>query len=98
VAWSLEKRTELRASSDAFIARVGAEFRVKDRHRIKPGIGESTRALLRRVPDCLLIADPAAQDLLHLGLLAKQKQVPSHHVPDLPYRATAIIREVREDG
>jgi hypothetical protein len=50
------------------------------------------------VPDCLLIADPAAQDLLHLGLLAKQKQVPLHHVPDLPYRATAIIRDVRDDG
>jgi hypothetical protein len=98
VAWSLEKRAELSATSDAFIARVGEEFGVRDRHRIKPGIGESTRALLRRVPDCLLIADPAAQDLLHLGLLAKQKQVPIHHVPDLPYRATAIIREVREDG
>lgn len=98
VEWSLKRREGLRAASEAFIARVGGEFRVANRHRIKPGIGESTRALLRRVPDCLLIADPAAQDLLHLALLAKQKQVPVHHVPDLPYRATAIIREVREDG
>jgi len=98
VEWSLTKREELRAASDAFLARVGGEFRVADRHRIKPGIGESTRALLRRVPDCLLIADPAAQDLLHLALLSKQKQVTVHHVPDLPYRAAAIIREVREDG
>ena len=98
VDWSLARRAELRTTAEAFIARVGREFQVADRHRIKPGIGESTRALLRRVPDCLLIADTAAQDLLHLGLLAKQKQVPVHYVPDLPYRATAIIREVREDG
>jgi hypothetical protein len=98
VDWSVERRTELRAKSEALVARVQREFGVADRHRIKPGIGESTRALLRRVPECLLIADPAAQDLLHLGLLADQKRVPVHHVPDLPYRATAIIREVREDG
>jgi hypothetical protein len=98
VDWSVERRTELRAKSEALVARVQREFGVADRHRIKPGIGESTRALLRRVPECLLIADPAAQDLLHLGLLADQKRVPVHHVPDLPYRATAIIREVREDA
>jgi hypothetical protein len=98
VDWNREKRSGLRAASEAFVNRVAADFQVADRHRIKPGIGESTRALLRRVPDRLLVADPTAQDLLHLGLLAKQKQVPLHHVPDLPYRATAIIREVREDG
>lgn len=97
VTWGAGKRAELQAASDAFIARVSGEFGVSNRHRIKPGIGESTRALLRRVPERLLIADPSARDLLHLGLLAQQKQVPVHHVPDLPYRATAIIREVRDD-
>ena len=96
-AWDAHKRTLLREASEDFISRVAREFEVTSRHRIKPGIGESTRALLRRVPDCLLVADPEAQDLLHLGLLAQHKQVPVHHVPDLPYRATAIIREVRDD-
>jgi hypothetical protein len=97
VDWDLSKRAELQAASAAFVSWVGKEFQVAHRHRIKPGIGESTRALLRRVPDRLLVADPAAQDLLHLVLLAQQKQVTVHHVSDLPYRATAIIREVRDD-
>jgi hypothetical protein len=98
VDWGAARRAELRAASANFVSWVGKEFHVAHRHRIKPGIGESTRALLRRVPDRLLIADPTAQDLLHLVLLARQKQVPVHHVPDLPYRATAIIREVRDDA
>lgn len=98
VRWDCAKRTQLQAASESFLAWVAGEFGVGNRHRIKPGIGESTRALLRRVPERLLIADPTARDLLHLGLLAQQKQVPLHHVPDLPYRATAIIREVRDDA
>lgn len=96
VDWAAEKRAALRRASEAFLARMALEFGVANRHRIKPGIGESTRALLRRVPDRLLVADATAQDLLHLVLLAEQKQVPVHHVSDLPYRATAIIREVRD--
>jgi hypothetical protein len=98
VEWGPAKRAALREVSEVFINRVAREFRVPDRHRIKPGIGESTRALLRRVPECLLVADPSAQDLLHLGHLATQKRVPVHHVPDLPYRATALIRGVRENA
>jgi hypothetical protein len=97
VDWHLEKRAALRSVSEAFLARMAVEFGVENRHRIKPGIGESTRALLRRVPDRLLVADTTAQDLLHLVLLAELKQVTVHHVSDLPYRATAIIREVRDN-
>lgn len=97
VDWNLERRAELRAASETFLNVLQRDFGVGDRHRIKPGIGESTRALLRRVPDCLLVSDPGAEDLAHLMLLAKKKGVPVQLVPGMPYRATAIIREVRGD-
>jgi len=98
VEWSTQKRADLRATSEAFLSAVQGDFKVAERHRIKPGIGESTRALLRRVPHRLLVADPGAEDLAHLMLLASQKKVPVHHVRSMPYRATAIIREVHGDA
>jgi hypothetical protein len=98
VDWNLERRAGLRGTSEAFLSALQRDFGVTDRNRIKPGIGESTRALLRRVPDRLLVADPEAEDLAHLMLLAKSKNVPVHTLPEMPYRATAIIRAVREDA
>jgi len=97
VEWPPERRAELNSVSEAFLAEVSNKFGVLDRNRIKPGIGESTRALLRRVPERLLVADPFAQDMLHLQLLAEEKNVAVHHIPHLPYRAAVIIRTLGGD-
>ncbi len=67
---------------------------IRDANRIKPGIGEATRVLLRRLPERVIISDPADPALAHLLALADEKGVPLTVDPDLPYRAVSLIKEV----
>ena len=62
-------------------------------NRIKPGVGEATRVLLRRVPGLLLLRDGARPEIAHLLQLAGEKDVPVCVDPALPYLAAALIGE-----
>lgn len=73
---------------DAMLKRTGA----KDMNRIKPGIGEATRALLRRVPERLFVREPEATEVGHLTSLAAQRGVVVEVDSSLPYRACAVIK------
>jgi len=85
-----------RALADRAIDRIAARFGIRDRNRIKPGIAEATRAILRRRPDRILIrsgdGNPDLAAPLHL---CRKDGVPFMNVPELigPYRAVTIIRE-----
>ncbi len=77
---------------DRLVAILMADHGVTDRNRIKAGIAETTRAMLRRVPQCLLLADPAAADVAHLVHLAREKRLAITPLPPgSAYRAAAII-------
>ena len=86
-----------RASAAALDALV-AECCLADRHRIKPGLAEATRALLRRVPDRLLLRNPGSADVAHLRLLAAQAGVTPERRPDLPFQAVAVIKSVGRES
>lgn len=80
---------------DEMISEIQARFGVADRNRVKPGIAEATRALLRRVPDRLLVRDADDPDVAHLMLLAKAKGVALERLAkESPFRAVAVIRAV----
>jgi hypothetical protein len=90
-----EKRAD---ACSGMVAGLMQELGLKDRNRIKPGIAEATRAVLRRVPDRLLIADPADPDVAHLVHLARQRHVGVKALPaGTGYRAVAIIRTLGRD-
>ncbi|MDN7244993.1 cysteine protease StiP family protein [Planococcus shenhongbingii] len=63
---------------------------------IKPGVGETTRVLLRRSPWKVLVNDLEHPDVQHLLVLAKEKNVPVELVPELFYRAIGLIRSGKE--
>lgn len=63
---------------------------------IKPGIGEATRVLLRRLPERLLVRNRSDADVQHLLRLATEKGVAIEVDADLPYHAAALIRSVRD--
>lgn len=75
-----------------FIADMMARTGITNRNYVKPGVGEATRVLLRRVPDCLYLQDASAPETQHLVALAREKSVPVVVDRDLPYKATAIIK------
>ena len=89
-------RPEAAALCDRAVAELMARFGVTDRNRIKPGIAEATRAVLRRVPERLLLRDPKDPDVRHLIHLAGEKGVGIDRLPaEFPFRAVSLIRNVQ---
>jgi len=76
----------------AYIEEARHRYGISDVNLIKPGIGEATRVLLRRVPRLLVLRDPANPAVAHLRLLAEEKKVPVEIDPALPYLAVSLIR------
>jgi hypothetical protein len=76
----------------ACVQRITAEYGIGDVNLVKPGVGETTRVLLRRVPWKVLVhAGAPAADLAHVRLLAAQRGVPVEEVPDLAYNCVGLI-------
>nr|WP_205843652.1 cysteine protease StiP family protein [Nakamurella deserti] len=65
---------------------------------VKPGVGETTRVLLRRTPDRVLVRDLNNPDHAHIRLLAGQRGVPVEVVPDLAYACVGLIEQVTADA
>lgn len=74
------------------------QFGIRDINLIKPGIGEATRVLLRRVPWRILIREGSRSDpsLTHLIRLAQEKQVPVEDYPLRHYKACGLIRKLAD--
>jgi hypothetical protein len=87
---------KLRVQSSALLERLMREFEIDNRNYIKPGIGEATRALLRRTPRVLLLSDLAAPEVQHLRLLAQESGVPIQFDPESPLHAAAIIQRLSD--
>lgn len=90
--WSATDRARAAAISTAFVEAMMQRTGITDRNRVKPGIGEATRALLRRMPERLFLRDPQDGDVGHLVALASSKGIAVETLADLPYSACAIIK------
>lgn len=71
-------------------------FDVNNLNRVKPGIAEATRAVMRRVPDHVLVRKLADSDVQLLLHLTQKAGIPVEEVGDVlgPYRAVTIIRSL----
>lgn len=79
------------------VREIGRRFHISDINLIKPGIGEATRVLLRRLPWKLLVY--RLDDELHLGhlyQLAREKGVTLVEYPLRCYKACGLIRCVAD--
>ncbi|MEU3099827.1 cysteine protease StiP domain-containing protein, partial [Streptomyces sp. NPDC006967] len=75
----------------AAVERISEEYGIHDVNLVKPGVGETTRVLLRRVPWKVLARAGAGSDLDHVRLLAGQRGVPVEEVDGLPYTCVGLI-------
>jgi hypothetical protein len=80
------------------VERLSAVYGIGDLNLIKPGVGETTRVLLRRMPWRVLIRPDAVPELRHVLLLAAQRGVPVEEVPDLAYRCVGLIHPAYTRG
>lgn len=75
-----------------------AEHGLPSVNLVKPGVGETTRVLLRRVPWRIAVRPGREDELRHIRLLAADRGVPVVEVDDLPYSCVGIIRPTEQDG
>ena len=73
------------------VRRISIEHEIGSENLVKPGVGETTRVLLRRVPWKVLVRPDALGELAHVLLLARQRGVPVVEVPDLAYSCVGLI-------
>ncbi len=79
------------------IRRIQIDLGIADINLIKPGVGETTRVLLRRVPWKILVNDLNNPNLASILLLASDRDVPVEVYPDLTYSCCGIIKPLREE-
>lgn len=77
---------------------IARHFDIDDINLIKPGIGEATRVLLRRIPWKVLIDERYKNDpqLGHLVRLAEEKRVPVEYYPLKHYKCCGIIKKIAD--
>lgn len=80
------------------VEKIAKDFGVEDINFVKPGIGETTRVLLRRVPWKILIDEryEGNQELNHIVRLAQEKKVPVIYYPLIHYKCCGIIKKVAD--
>ena len=76
------------------VAKLMAQYSLSHRNYVKPGVGEATRVMLRRVPKVLLLRDQEDAAVQHLLHLASTKRVPVTVVPNLACKAVALIEQL----
>lgn len=78
----------------AAVEQIRERYGIESVNFVKPGVGEATRVLLRRVPWKILVREPDHPDHVHLRLLAEQRGVPVEVVPDLAYSCIGLVRRL----
>ena len=80
------------------VRKIAEHFGIEDINLVKPGIGETTRVLLRRVPWKILISDKCREDisLTHILRLAEEKQVSVEYYPLQHYKTCGIIKQLAD--
>lgn len=76
-------------------------FNISDYKKVKPGIGETTRVLLRRVPWKVLINKDISDDdpdIQHILLLCREKKIPTMRWDLGNYKVCGIIKELSADA
>ncbi|RQS59122.1 hypothetical protein DID96_35340 [Burkholderia sp. Bp8963] len=94
--WTADQRATLQADAERVAHALAARFGVTNLNRVKPGIAEATRAVLRRVPDHALVRDRGDSDVQLLMHLAERAGVTVEEAGSAlgPYRAVTLIRSV----
>lgn len=91
--WNNDEITKIGTVDVAFIK---DSYNVSDINFIKPGIGEATRVLLRRIPDRILVDDINNPNLQHILVLVKEKNVPVEVVKLNAYSCCGIIKSMKD--
>ena len=80
------------------VEEISRSFGINNVNLVKPGVGETTRVLLRRVPWKVLVRPDAMPELAHVLHLAEQRGVEVLEVPGLAYSCVGLIHPIHTPG
>jgi hypothetical protein len=76
------------------VEKIRLYFGITDTNKVKPGVGETTRVLLRRIPWKILIKGGMEKYLKHVLLLAHDKGIPIEIYNDMNYSCCGLIKDM----
>lgn len=79
------------------IESIKQKFHINNINLIKPGVGETTRVLLRRIPWKILVDSFENPNLLHIFKLAEEKNIPVEIYKDMCYSCCGIIKSKEKE-
>ncbi len=96
--WTQDIKHQSRIQCQYLLRHLQDRTKISDVNRIKPGIAEATRAVLRRVPERLFVESDDDPDLQHLILLANEKQIPIEKLQIATnFRAVSVIAPIGDE-
>ncbi len=90
-----ESAQQRRSSMLNYVEALMTQYGVADINRVKPGIAEATRVMLRRIPRVLLVRDIHSDNVAHLLVLAKEKNINVVEDAAMPFNAVALIADAK---
>ena len=97
---NLNKQTKLREDGMVGldeVKKIASDFNIQDVNKVKPGVGETTRVLLRRVPYKVLVRDiKDTKGIEHIFRLCEEKEVEIVEYPLKMYRVCGIIKDISD--
>jgi hypothetical protein len=78
------------------VERIAKDFGINNIHFIKPGIGETIRVLLRRVPRMILVQDRFLPELEPILKLANDRGVEVIDYPLVSYKACGLVKPLAD--
>lgn len=91
-------RNEFSKTGMQVVEQIAKDFGIDDVNKIKPGVGETTRVLLRRMPHCVLVDTVNYCDNIeHIMQLCEEKGIPVYEYDIGNYRTCGIIKDMSAD-
>lgn len=91
--WTKDELTKLGYDD---VTNIMKDLNIKDLNYVKPGIGETTRVLLRRIPYKILVKDLKDSELNHIFVLAREKNIQIEEYPLKAYKCCGIIKNIKD--
>lgn len=98
IQWNQDIQQTQQRKSQSTIQRLAEIYHIQNINHIKPSIAEATRAVLRRIPDRILIRDPHDPDVQLLMHFAQEREITVDVLGDQlgPYRAVTLIKKIEK--
>lgn len=89
-----KEKKDLSFICDRFMKETMKKYNITNRNYIKPGVGETTRVLLRRIPDKIIVKNKKDEKISHIIKLAEDKNVQIVEDSTIPYSVVGLILDL----